>query len=87
MIFILFNKTKTMRDTNNETRDREYSPAEKMFVVDLKLKGMKYDTIKTMFLAKFNKVPPTRQGLHYLTMKLKKSSQSWTKERAGLVEE
>ena len=52
-------------------RNREYSPAEKMFVVDLKLKGIKYTTIKSMFLSKFNKAPPTRQGLYYLTMKLK----------------
>ena len=39
-------------------RNREYSPAEKMFVVDLKLKGIKYTTIKSMFLSKFNKAPP-----------------------------
>ena len=50
---------------------REFTPAQKMFVCDLKMKGTKYTTIKTLFMAKFNKAPPTRQGLHYLTTKLK----------------
>ena len=42
-----------------------------MFLCDLKLGGTKYPEITNLLMAKFNKDPPTRQGVNYITRKLK----------------
>ena len=52
-------------------RSRLFTPAERMFVCDLRLRGTKYPEIKHLFTAKFGKNAPTKQGMYQLMTKLK----------------
>ena len=60
-----------MQPSVKNNGDREFNPAEQMFLCDLKLGGTKYPEITNLLMAKFNKDPPTRQGVNYITRKLK----------------
>ena len=50
---------------------REFTPAEKMFVCNLKIAGEKYPSISNQFTQKFGKLPPSRSGVFRLVKKLK----------------
>ena len=50
---------------------REFTPAEKMFVCNLKIAGEKYPSISNQFTQKFGKLPPSRTGVFGLVKKLK----------------
>ena len=41
---------------------REFSPAEKMFICNQKVAGMKYPIICNLFTAKFGRAPPAGVG-------------------------
>ena len=50
---------------------REFSPAEKMFICNQKMSGVKYPVIRDLFTEKFGKNPPSRVGVWKMMMKMK----------------
>ena len=54
----------------DQNQGREFSPLERMFICELKMKGKKYPNIARLFSEKFGKSPPTRDGAHKMLTKL-----------------
>ena len=65
--------------------NREFSPTERMFVCNLKLRGKKYSEIQQIFSEKFGKPAPSRNGTIRMAAKLRKEFTVLTlrKGRAG----
>ena len=54
----------------DQNQRREFSPLERMFICEWKMKGKKYPNIARLFSEKFGKSPPTRDGAHKMLTKL-----------------
>ena len=55
-----------MRLTIRAGKKGEFSPCERMFVCQLKMKGDTFPNIKSKFMVRFGKAPPCRSAMNYM---------------------
>ena len=61
----------------------EFSPCERMFVCQLKLKGDTFPNIRSKFMVRFGKTAPSRSAMKYMADKLRTSYTVWDRRKGN----
>ena len=72
-----------IRLTMRAGKKGEFSPCERMFVCQLKMKGDTFPNIKSKFMVRFGKAPPCRSAMNYMVKKLDTSYTVWDRRKVN----